>query len=144
MALINNKSWSPQEEDRNSLILVWEQCNLVEWIQKVISAEWNQYWSTDTTVVAVGWIQCCHFWCFHRNFWCLMFLRQIWCWLGCYFCVPHFPYFGNKKLDSQILGFLSMSHQFLSSMCLLIVTNWSSHRCVENNIFWLRMTYFSN
>jgi len=38
----------------------------------------------------------CHFWCFNirsdieRNFWCLMFWRQDWCWLGCCFCFSHF------------------------------------------------------
>ena len=29
-------------------------------------------------------------WCLQRNFWCLTFWRQIWCWLGYCFCLPYF------------------------------------------------------
>jgi len=44
-------------------------------------------------VITRGAKQCCHFWCFNiryfeRNF--LMFCQQIWCWLGCCLCFPHF------------------------------------------------------
>jgi len=40
--------------------------------------------------------QCCHFWCFERSFWCLVFWRKIWCWLGCWLCFPHFLFFRLK------------------------------------------------
>ena len=45
--------------------------------------------STAATVSSLSYYQCCHIWCFERNFWCLMFWRQIWCWAGCC-CFPQF------------------------------------------------------
>jgi len=54
--------------------------------------------------------QCCHFWCFQRNFWCLMFWLQIWCWLGCCFCFPYFTLFlWWKQVRFIIFRFLSIS-----------------------------------
>ena len=42
----------------------------------------------DTTVATSDILTWHQMRCFQISFWCLMFCRQIWCWLGC-FCFPH-------------------------------------------------------
>ena len=44
----------------------------------------------DTSVVTSDILTWHQMWCVQINFWCLIFCQQIWCWLGCCFCVRHF------------------------------------------------------
>ena len=63
----------------------------------------------DTSVATSGISTWHQMWCSQRNFSCLMFWRQIWCWLGCCF-FPHFLSFQDKnKLDSWFLSFFHQS-----------------------------------
>ena len=77
--------------------------------------------------------QCYHFWCFERNFWCLMFWQQIWCWLSCCFFSTILYPFRMKLVSFIIFKFLSsISH---SHVCLVIDPNWrSSLPNIGNNI----------
>ena len=82
--------------------------------------------------------QCYRFWCFERNFWCLMFWQHIWCWLSCCF-FPQILYpFRMKIVRLIIFKFLSsISH---SHECFVIGPNWrSSLPSIGNNI--TRYTY---
>ena len=72
--------------------------------------------------------QCYHFWCFERNFWCLMFWQQIGCWLSWWFSPILYPS-RMKMVRFIIFKFISsISH---SHVCLVIVPNW---RCPITSI----------
>jgi len=76
--------------------------------------------------------QCYHFWCFERNFWCLMIWQQIWCWLSLCFFSPILYPFRMKIVRFIIFKFLSsISH---SHVCLVIISNWRSSPSIGNNI----------
>ena len=71
--------------------------------------------------------QCYRFWCFERNFWCLVFWQQIWCWLSWCF----FPIFYPFRM--KIVRFITSISHF--HVCLVIVSSWrSSPPSIVNNI----------
>jgi len=75
--------------------------------------------------------------CFERNFFCLMFWQQIWCWLSCSFCFLTFDFcilLGWRWVRFMIFKFLSpISHPHV---CLVIVPNWKiCLHSVENNTY---------
>ena len=103
---------------------------------------WKQAWHLNYQqcrlmcslyVTKLGSSKCTHFWCFERNFWCLMFWQHISWWLSCCFFPPILYHFRMKIVRLIIFKFLSsISH---SSVCLVIVPNWrSSLPSIGNNI----------
>jgi len=76
-------------------------------------------------------------WCSQINFWCLMFWRQIWCWLGCCFFLRRFlSFWDENKLNSR---FLKSFYQFLSLICV-----WLSFQTKEALFAALRLSFYIN
>jgi len=91
----------------NSFMCLWCNTTIVAIGGKCISTTCYPLWRNkgavrlprprDSTNIATSDIFTWHqMWCSQINFWCLMFWRQIWCWLRCCF-FSTFPVISGRK-----------------------------------------------